>query len=153
MIKIVPFEEKYLDESAKLFAESYSDKEGEWGMEQSRKRVWENVNSFPECCLVATGEDGTFLGGILCQKYVNYDGPSLYIDSVHVIKSFRRQGIGETLIKKAIEKAQDSGAKSVFMYVDSADQFLGDWYSRMGFEKTKWAAYAGKIKDLKLGPV
>ncbi|MEK7565976.1 MAG: GNAT family N-acetyltransferase [Patescibacteria group bacterium] len=149
MIKIVPFEEKYLDENAKLFAESYSDKDGQWGMEQSKKRVWENVNSFPECCLVALDENNNFIGGILCQKYVNYDGPSLYIDSVHVVKGLRQQGIGKTLIKEAFKKAQDLGVKSVFMYVDSTNEFPGNWYSRMNFAKTKWVAYAAKVEGLK----
>ncbi|MEK7127339.1 MAG: GNAT family N-acetyltransferase [Patescibacteria group bacterium] len=150
MLKIIPFENKYLEEMAGLFANSYSDSDSVWNLEHAKERVWENVKSFPECNLVAIDDNGKFLGGILCQKYVNYNGPSLYVDSIQVLPESRKEGLGKLLLEEAIKIAKDLGVKSVFFYVDSEKIWLTDWYEKLGFEKTKWVAYASKIGDLKI---
>ncbi|MBI4099803.1 GNAT family N-acetyltransferase [Candidatus Microgenomates bacterium] len=151
MIKIISFEDKYLDSMAALFSKVYSDAEGVFSLDFARKRLQNDLESGRDYCFLAVDENGGCLGGIFCKKEVDYDGWSLYIDSVQVDEATQRQGIGRTLMKTAIDKAKETGMVSVSMSVDIGKQFPGDWYERLGFTKTSWVIFAARMGELKLG--
>ena len=60
-----------------------------------------------------------------------------YIWSLFVNASFRGQGIGRMLLKKAEDIARDSGCKKVFLdwSHEESEQWVLEWYERNGYEE------------------
>ena len=48
----------------------------------------------------------------------------------------------------ADDKARAAGAVGVDMQVDIKKPFPGNWYEKIGFEKTDWVAYYAKINSV-----
>lgn len=149
MLKIIPFENKYLEEMAQLYAEYFSEDDAVWSLEMAQKRIMQSVNKAPKYCLVAIDENNNCFGGIFCETYVNYSGDSLYVDAIQVKKEYQKLGVGKALFKEAVSLAQKDGIDSVFLYVDSKNEFPASWYEKIGMEKTSYIPFAAKIEELK----
>ena len=58
----------------------------------------------------------------------------LHINNVAVRATYRRRGLGSTLIKQVLQKARELGATVVFLEVRSSNVAAQEMYSRCGFK-------------------
>ena len=82
----------------------------------------------PDYALSFVARVGTFLVGANRMTRINCGGvPGLLLGPLTVDPAFRSRGIGNALVTKSLEAAQQSGAKLVLLVGDAP------YYSRMGF--------------------
>lgn len=151
MVKIVPFEDKYLDEMSRLFSLVYSDENGVYPPDLARKRLAEDLISGRDYSFVALDENGELNGGIICKKNWAEAGWELYVDTVQVYPEHQKQEIGKMLMSAAIAKAGEDGASAAGFPVDVNKSYRAKWYESLGFiSLPNWVTYWAKIEDLKI---
>lgn len=98
---------------------------------------------FPEAFIVAE-ENGEVVGYIMCRIELglsNFGFSGLikkgHIVSVAVLPQYRRKGIGQALIKKAMEGMQTYNAKQCFLEVRVTNTPAINLYKKLGFEITR----------------
>ncbi|WP_195269744.1 N-acetyltransferase [Eubacterium sp. 1001713B170207_170306_E7] len=104
------------------------------GTEQDfAEKLWNSDAYIPELDLVAE-EDGNLVGHVMFTKTIveqeNGCFEALLLAPVSVLRSFRDQGIGASMIRAGQEKARNMGYKAVFLLGDPA------YYRRFGFGPT-----------------
>lgn len=57
-----------------------------------------------------------------------------YLSGLSVLPEFRRQQLGKQLIEQATNVAIDKGKKFLQLTVDKTNEWLLNWYERLGFE-------------------
>jgi len=72
-------------------------------------------------------------GNITGTALGSFDGRRGYLQKVVVDKKFRRQGLGQQLVKKVIEKLKTLGATYIPV---SVEEDLVGFYEQCGFKKT-----------------
>ena len=114
--------------------------------------TWEEldllVTSEASMLLVAREPDeNSPITGILCLSiYRVPTGLRSIIEDVIVDQSMRRRGIGEALVKSAIELARESGADGVSLTSNPKREAANQLYQSMGFELRKTNPYFYKLK-------
>jgi len=95
---------------------------------------------FPETFIVAE-EDGKIVGYIMCRVEVGLSNFGLgglvkkgHVVSVAVLPEHRRKGIGETLIKQAIEGMRAYNAKQFYLEVRVTNEEAISLYKKLQFE-------------------
>lgn len=83
----------------------------------------------PDCIAIAAVEDGNVCGYIFA-SYVLEEGE---IERVAVIESMRRKGIGDELMRLALEKVVSTGVKTVFLEVRIDNDKAINLYKKHGF--------------------
>jgi ribosomal protein S18 acetylase RimI-like enzyme len=68
------------------------------------------------------------------------------IEDLVVDKKMRRQGIGEALVRNAIELAREAGADGVSLTSNSQREIANQLYQSLGFELRKTNPYFYKLK-------
>jgi ribosomal protein S18 acetylase RimI-like enzyme len=77
-------------------------------------------------------EHGSCIGTI----YHNGKALIMVIDNVEVDKDHRHQGIGTTLMQKAIETALNHDVDAIELLVNSDNEIAKGLYQKLGFQKT-----------------
>lgn len=114
--------------------------------------TWEEldllVTSEASTLLVAREPDeNSPIAGILCLSiYRVPTGLRSIIEDVIVDQSMRRRGIGEALVKRAIQLARESGADGVSLTSNPKREAANQLYQSMGFELRKTNPYFFKLK-------
>jgi len=100
-------------------------------------------NRFPETFIVAE-ENGEVVGYIMCRMELglsNFGFGGLvkkgHIVSIAVLPAYRRKGVGEALVKKAIEGMRFYNAKQCFLEVRVTNTPAINLYKKLGFEVTR----------------
>ncbi len=95
---------------------------------------------FPETFIVAE-EDGKVVGYIMCRIETGLSGFGLkglfkkgHIVSVAVLSDYRRQGIGQALVTRALESMRVYRARLCFLEVRVTNNSAIDLYKKLGFE-------------------
>jgi len=98
---------------------------------------------FPETFMVAE-ENGEVVGYIMCRMEVglsNFGFSGLmkkgHIVSVAVLPQYRRKGIGEALVNKAVDGMRLYNAKQCFLEVRVTNTPAINLYETLGFEITR----------------
>ena len=79
--------------------------------------------------------------GFIALELVNYEGTAeLKINKLYVLPTLQRKGAGRSLINKAIERAQESHATSIFLQVNKANE-AKNFYLKLGFEIREEAVF------------
>jgi ribosomal-protein-alanine N-acetyltransferase len=98
---------------------------------------------FPETFIVAE-ENGEVVGYIMCRIETGLSSFILrglvkkgHIVSVAVLPQYRRKGIGEALVVKAMESMRLYKAKQCFLEVRVANTAAVDLYRKLGFEVSR----------------
>jgi ribosomal-protein-alanine N-acetyltransferase len=98
---------------------------------------------FPETFIVAE-QDGEIIGYIMCRIELglsNFGFGGLikkgHVVSIAVIPEYRRKGIGEALINRAIEGMKLYNAKQCFLEVRMTNTPAINLYKKLGFQVTK----------------
>lgn len=96
---------------------------------------------FPETFIVAE-ENGEVVGYIMCRIEAGLSGFGGFIKKGHIVSiavlpSHRRKGVGEALIKRALEGMRLYNAKQCFLEVRVSNTPAINLYKKMGFEVKK----------------
>jgi ribosomal-protein-alanine N-acetyltransferase len=98
---------------------------------------------FPETFIVAE-ENGKVVGYIMCRIEVGLSTFGFkglirkgHIVSVAVLPPYRRKGIGEALVAKAMDAMQLYNAKQCFLEVRMTNEPAINLYKKLGFEVTR----------------
>lgn len=98
---------------------------------------------FPETFIVAE-EDGEVVGYIMCRIEAGLSNFGLggltkkgHVVSVAVMPEYRRRGIGEALVTKAIEGMRIYGAKQCYLEVRVTNEEAIGLYKKLGLEVTR----------------
>ena len=91
--------------------------------------------------------ENSSIAGVLCLTiYRVPTGLRSIIEDVIVDEKMRRHGIGEALVRKAIELARDAGAEEVSLTSNPQCEAANQLYQSMGFELRKTNPYFYKLK-------
>jgi len=98
---------------------------------------------FPETFIVAE-ENGEIVGYIMCRVEVGFSNFGLsglikkgHIVSVAVLPQYRRKGIGESLVNKAMDGIRLYNSKQCFLEVRITNTEAINLYNKLGFEVTR----------------
>jgi ribosomal protein S18 acetylase RimI-like enzyme len=96
--------------------------------------------------LVARDEKNQIIGALTLTVYRVPTGIRSIIEDVIVDGSARGQGIGEALMKYAIELATKKGASNISLTSNPMREAANKLYLRMGFKKRETNAYQLKLE-------
>ncbi len=91
-------------------------------------------------------ENGSIVGILCLTVYRVPTGLRSIIEDVIVDESMRRRGIGEALMRRAIELAREAGAEGVSLTSNPGREAANKLYQSMGFELRKTNPYFYRLK-------
>lgn len=84
-----------------------------------------------------------------CRVYYYSDSPNIgYISSLGVADAYRRQGVGNNLIKKAQSALREQGCTCALLQVDKSS-WMREWYIHLGFKHFQDDQFDPKMEWLK----
>jgi GNAT superfamily N-acetyltransferase len=95
--------------------------------------------------MVARDDAGKIIGALTLTVYRVPTGVRSIIEDVIVDKSARGGGVGEALMKRAIEVARERGASNISLTCNPMREAANKLYQRMGFKKRETNAYQIKL--------
>ena len=95
--------------------------------------------------MIARNERREIIGALTLTVYRVPTGVRSIIEDVIVANSARGQGIGEALMKRAIEVAREKGASNISLTSNPMRESANRLYLRMGFKKRETNAYQIKL--------
>ena len=95
--------------------------------------------------MVARKDSGEIVGTLTLTVYRVPTGIRSIIEDVIVANSARGQGIGEALMKRAIEVAREKGASNISLTSNPMRESANRLYMRVGFKKRETNAYQIKL--------
>jgi ribosomal protein S18 acetylase RimI-like enzyme len=95
--------------------------------------------------MVARTERGEIIGALTLIVYRVPTGIRSIIEDVIVDNSTRGQGIGEALMKRAIDVAREKGAKNISLTSNPMREAANRLYVKVGFKKRETNAYQIKL--------
>jgi len=104
------------------------------------------VESEASLLLVARGDDGDLLGSACVTVYRVPTGLRAVIEDVVVDEKSRGMGIGEALVRAALEIARERGAPAVTLTSNPRRKEANRLYQKMGFTLRETNAYVYKFK-------
>jgi ribosomal protein S18 acetylase RimI-like enzyme len=102
-------------------------------------------------CFVAKEKD-EIVGVILAYLVPQADNTTgfLYIQSIEVLSSYRNRGIAKQLLSKTLDVARRKSVDFINLDVKIKEQFLVDWYNRLGFGPNEYKSLWANISEIKL---
>jgi ribosomal protein S18 acetylase RimI-like enzyme len=91
--------------------------------------------------LVARGEAGSIVGTLTLVAFRIPTGVGAWIEDVVVDERARQRGVGEALMRAAIELAAESGARHVNLTSRPEREAANRLYRRLGFEERETNVY------------
>ncbi len=95
--------------------------------------------------MVARDDTGQIVGALTLSVYRVPTGVRSIIEDVIVDDAARGQGIGEALMKRAIEIAREKGAQNISLTSNPMREAANRLYLRVGFKKRETNAYQMKL--------
>jgi len=96
--------------------------------------------------IIARSEENKIIGALTLIVYRVPTGIRSIIEDVIVDKSARGQGVGEALMKLAIELARKKGAGNISLTSNAMREAANRLYLRMGFKKRETNVYQMKLE-------
>ena len=103
------------------------------------------VRDSSSALVVARNEHGKIVGALTLAVYRVPTGIRSIIEDVIVDSSVRGQGVGEDLMKYAINLAREKGARNISLTSNPMRKAANRLYVRMGFTKRATNAYQIKL--------
>lgn len=95
--------------------------------------------------MVTRNESGEIVAALTLAVYRVPTGVRSIIEDVIVDNSVRGQGMGESLVKRAIEIAREKGAANISLTCNPMRKSANRLYQRMGFKKRDTNSYQMKL--------
>lgn len=114
----------------------------------TREELKKLVDSESSMLLVALdSEEGSSIAGILCLTvYRVPTGLRSIIEDVIVDENMRRRGIGEALVRHAIDMAREAGAEGISLTSNPQREPANQLYQSMGFQLRQTNPYFYRLK-------
>lgn len=96
--------------------------------------------------LVARGDDSAVVGTLTLVVFQIPTGIRAWIEDVVVDEATRGQGVGEALIRAALDEAAEAGAKTVDLTSRPSREAANRLYQRLGFEPRETNVYRMELK-------
>lgn len=96
--------------------------------------------------LVARTDEGAIVGMLTLAIFRLPTGLRAWIEDVVVDESARRLGVGRVLLERALELAQDAGARSVDLTSRPSRQSARRLYDAMGFEERATTVFRRELR-------
>ncbi len=143
-MKIIPFEEEYLNEFAQQIVEDFKP----WEFETARKYLGEFLTGHEKYCWMAVDDNGENMGAAFCftSPYVN--GTYLFLDYLLVKEKFRGKGAAKALFERLKEITKDEKFTGMVIFADMTKEFPIGWYEKLGFKRTGWVEMELLTKDM-----
>jgi len=113
----------------------------------SRNEITALIKSTCSMLFLARADDGVIVGALSLTVYRVPTGIRSIIEDVIVDESARGQGIGEALIRRALETAKEADATHVTLTSNPKREAANRLYQKMGFIKRETNAYIYKLTD------
>lgn len=141
-MRIVKFDKKYVDDMAKLFTESFSEKDIKhtWSVDVAKKNLETYYKYFGDYCFMAL-DNNECSGAIFCLTNPYYKGTMLLVVTIIVKKKYRKKGVAKVLFERIIEKCKQDKMLGIKLMANSREKFPCSWYKDMGFKKSGWIEY------------
>ena len=91
-------------------------------------------------------EPGEIIGTLCLNFYLVPTGVRSIVEDLVVDERMRRRGVGEALVRRAIELAREAGANGVALTSNQQREAANQLYLSMGFELRKTNAYIYRLK-------
>jgi len=104
------------------------------------------VRDLASTLIIARSEENKIIGALTLIVYRVPTGIRSIIEDVIVDKSARGQGVGEALMKRAIEVAREKGAGNISLTSNAMREAANRLYLRMGFKKRETNVYQMKLE-------
>ncbi len=111
------------------------------------ERLREIVAGDPCRLLAARGPGGELLGMLVLASYPIATGRRFWIEDVAVAAEARGQGIGEALVRRALELARAAGAETVELTCRPARAAANRLYQRVGFVRRETNVYRYDLRE------
>ena len=85
---------------------------------------------------------GNRIGNCLCTIYHNGKAKVMVVDSLWVDENHRRQGIGTSIMKKAIDAAKNNNVDAVELVVNNDNEVAKELYRKAGFKYSNKERYS-----------
>lgn len=95
--------------------------------------------------LIVRAEDSSIVGALSLAVYRVPTGIRSIIEDVIVDERVRAQGIGEALMRRALEMAKEKGAAQVTLSANPKREAANRLYLRLGFKRRETNAYIYKF--------
>lgn len=98
--------------------------------------AFEAIEAHPSCRLMAVELDGRVVGTFslaILPNFAHQGRPVAQIESVHVAAELRSHGIGEQMVRWAIEEARAAGCVRLQLTSNKKRTRAHDFYRRLGF--------------------
>ncbi|MBM3124302.1 MAG: GNAT family N-acetyltransferase, partial [Chloroflexi bacterium] len=96
--------------------------------------------------LIARSDSGEIVGALTLAVYRVPTGVRSIIEDVIVEAACREQGVGEALMRRAVEEARRRGAQSISLTSNPAREAANKLYLKLGFKHRDTNSYQYKIK-------
>lgn len=151
-MKTIPFESKYLSQIAQLFVDEYSEPENNriWTTEKATEYLKKHTDLHPEYCFISIDSNQKCIGALIASVEPYYDSELLFIETLQVAQSHRKQKIATKLLKTAIKLAKQNKIKGVHFLADARAKFPKSWYQKLGFQLSGWAQYEALMGNIKV---
>ena len=123
-IRIVPMDECHLDAAAELERRCFS---RPWSREMLREELTQEFALY----LAAVDGKGTLMGYVGAHLAAD----EAAINNVATAPEFRRQGVGETLLRRLIEIGRERGARHFYLEVRQSNDPAMALYTKLGFRE------------------
>jgi ribosomal protein S18 acetylase RimI-like enzyme len=96
--------------------------------------------------LIARSDSGEVVGALTLAVYRVPTGVRSIIEDVIVEAACRKQGVGEALMRRAVEEARRQGAQSISLTSNPAREEANKLYLKLGFKLRTTNSYQYKYK-------
>jgi len=126
MLSTITYTDAHFDGVDALWREAFPN-DASWNV--ANISIPEKLKVQPDLLMVAV-EDGLVVGSVMA----GYDGHRGWISRIAVLKSRRRQGIGEALIQEAERRLAAQGCIKVNLQVVAANTAVLGFYQSLGYQ-------------------
>ena len=115
------------------FGDAFDMKRFDWGI---RRRIYDPLQRHGILIAIDEDKDNEVIGMIIAELRIDPFGASEgYIKQVYLMEEYRGHGIGELLVKKAIEHLQKIKVEKIKVNIKEKARKAANLYAKMNFKK------------------
>jgi len=115
------------------FGDTFDMKRFDWGI---RRRIYDPLQRHGILIAIDEDKDDEVIGMIIAELRIDPFGTSEgYIKQVYLIEDYRGHGIGESLVKKAIEHLQKIKVEKIKVNIKERAKEAASLYEKMNFKR------------------
>ncbi len=117
-----------------------------WTYEKAYKRIHQVLTMEDSMCMLQIDDEGNITGYLMGYFKEFDDITGFFLEEIVIFKGYQGKGLGKEFMKKMEEVVREKGA-SIIELNSVNDQMHMDFYSKLGFYKTKNFVMMGKFMN------